>query len=81
MKNLKITQHNIGYLRADISAWNELPSGHSAFGLRVDLPMFAYHLNMPKRSVLVDVPATIFPEEHANMMVPGSRMPTLLEQP
>ena len=80
MSNLRFTQLKIGYLRADISSWYDLPSDHPSFGLIMDLPMFAYHLALRNRSVIVDAPSNTFPDDYSNMIVPGSVIPTLLDQ-
>ena len=75
-----ITQLKIGYLRSELSALYDLPTDHPSFGLSLQLPMLAYHLALQERSILVDAPVYDFPDDAANMIVPGPVLPTLLDQ-
>lgn len=76
----QITPLNIGYLRADLSEWYRLPSGHPYAGQVDELPILCYHIALAARSVLVDAAAYEFPEEVAKMAIPGFHAPSLLEQ-
>ena len=75
-----ITTLNIGYLRADLSAWYGLPADHPSAGQVDALPMFCYHIALATRSVLVDAPAYEFTDEFADFAIPGRQAPPLLDQ-
>ena len=81
MTNPKITSLNIGYLRANLSDWYNLPSDHPYAGRVDEVPMFCYHIALPGRSVLVDATAYQFPPEaEVEYAVPGFSGPSLIEQ-
>ncbi len=75
-----ITPLNIGYLRADLSAWYRLPSDHPYAGQVDELPILCYHIALATRSVLIDAAVYDFPEDLAELAIPGFHAPSLLEQ-
>ncbi len=80
MTNPKITSLNIGYLRADLSDWYNLPSDHPYAGRVDEVPMLCFHIALPNRSVLVDATAYQFsPENEAVYLIPGFSGPSLIE--
>jgi len=77
----KITALNLGYLRADLSDWYSLPSGHPYAGRVDDVPMLCYHIALPGHSVLVDAAAYQFlSEEETKDSTLGSGGSAILEQ-
>lgn len=55
MQQVRVTPLEIARLRFDLRPPYDLPAGHPAAGV-VALPVLAYHLALPRRSVLVDAP-------------------------
>lgn len=81
MTNLKISTLKLGYLRADLSDWYSLPSGHPYAGRVDDVPMLCYHIALPGHSVLVDAAAYQFlSEEETKDSLLGSSGSAILEQ-
>ena len=81
MTNLRISALNLGYLRADLSDWYNLPSGHPYAGRVDDVPMLCYHIALPGHSVLVDAAAYQFlPGEETKDSIPDSGGSAILEQ-
>lgn len=80
MRDLHITPMNIGYLRAQIGLWYDLPPEHPAAAQEEAVSLFCYHIAYAGRSVLVDAPSYDFPPEEEEMLIPESHKPSLLEQ-
>lgn len=80
MQQLRVTPLEIAQLRFDLRAPYALPAGHPAAEV-VALPVLAYHLALPGRSVLVDAPsydAALTPEDYR--LPEYEAPPPLLEQ-
>ena len=80
MQQVRVTPLEIARLRFDLGQDYDLPDHHPA-ARAVDIPVLAYHLALPGRSVLVDAPsyqADTTPEAYR---LPGFRPPPpLLDQ-
>lgn len=70
MASFTITPLDVGRLRLDLTESYGLDGDHPDAG-PCDIPLIAYHVATPERSVLVDAPACVFDGPRALYAVPG----------